>query len=117
MCLAMRNRYLLPASCAILVFTITLIKCACHQINHCKKPDAAYFKALLTSEGLDPTKVMMIGNSEYDDIRTAKSLGMGACYIHSNLSPEGETANCDIVMRVMDLPSLEKILCREAHLA
>ena len=84
---------------------------------HCKKPDAAYFKALLTSEGLDPAKVMMIGNSEYDDIRTAKSLGMGACYIHSNLSPEGETANCDIVMRAMDLPSLEKILCREAHLA
>lgn len=84
---------------------------------HCKKPDVAYFKALLTSESLDPAKVMMIGNSEYDDIRTAKSLGMGACYIYSNLSPEGETANCDIVMRAMDLPSLEKILCREAHLA
>ena len=84
---------------------------------HCKKPDQAYFKNLLESEGLEPSKTMMIGNSEHDDIRTAKALGMGACYIHSNLSPEGETANCDIVMRAMDLPSLEKILCREAHLA
>ena len=36
MCLAMRSRYLLPASCAILVFTITLIKCACHQITIAK---------------------------------------------------------------------------------
>ena len=79
---------------------------------HCKKPDQAYFKNLLEAEGLEPSKTMMIGNSEHDDIRTAKALGMGACYIHSNLSPEGETADCDIVMRAMDLPSLEKILCR-----
>jgi putative hydrolase of the HAD superfamily len=79
---------------------------------HCKKPDEAYFKNLLDAEGLEPSKTMMIGNSEYDDIRTAKALGMGACYIHSNLSPEGEIADCDIVMRAMDLPSLEKILCR-----
>lgn len=79
---------------------------------YCKKPDPAYFKQLLQSEGLDPAKTMMIGNSEHDDIRTAKALGMGACYIHSNLSPEGETADCDIVMRAMDLKSLERILCR-----
>lgn len=79
---------------------------------HCKKPDQAYFKNLLEAEGLEPSKTMMIGNSEHDDIRTAKALGMGACYIHSNLSPEGEMADCDIVMRAMDLPSLEKILCR-----
>ena len=113
MCLAMRSRYLLRYLGIYDYFD----KVCLSSDYHCKKPDVAYFKALLTSESLDPAKVMMIGNSEYDDIRTAKSLGMGACYIYSNLSPEGETANCDIVMRAMDLPSLEKILCREAHLA
>lgn len=78
----------------------------------CKKPDAAYFRALLEAEGLEVQKTMMIGNNEYDDIQTAKKLGMAACYIRSNLSPYGENPDCEIVMNAMDLSLLEKILCR-----
>lgn len=80
---------------------------------HCKKPDEEFFKKLLDEEGLDPEKTMMIGNNGYDDIATARALGLATCYIRSNLSDPREEPQSDIFMNAMDMPLLEEILCKE----
>lgn len=79
---------------------------------HCKKPDPAFFQALLTSQKLDPSRGMMIGNSARDDIATARALGLKTCYIQSNLSDSEEIPKCDIYLAKMNLPLLEKLLLK-----
>lgn len=54
----------------------------------CRKPDARFFAVPLREHGLDPATCLMIGNDAATDIVGAKSVGMAALYIHSNISPE-----------------------------
>lgn len=74
-----------------------------------KKPDPAFFKALLKKHRLDQKKCLMIGNDPICDIEAALAVGMDAYYIHSNLSPKGlSTKKATYVMEGMDLKSLRR---------
>jgi putative hydrolase of the HAD superfamily len=74
-----------------------------------KKPDPAFFKALLKKHRLDQKKCLMIGNDPICDIEAALVVGMDAYYIHSNLSPKGlSTKRATYVMEGMDLKGLRR---------
>ena len=53
----------------------------------CRKPDARFYKALLSEQKLDVKKCLMIGNDRETDIAGAKSVGMDTLYMHTNLTP------------------------------
>lgn len=57
-----------------------------------RKPDARFFSALLENEGLDKTKCLMIGNDRNTDIAGAKKLGLATVYMHTNITPPGQTS-------------------------
>lgn len=50
-----------------------------------RKPSLAFYEKVLGD--IDPSKCVMIGNDEFDDIRGAMSAGMDACYIQTAQSP------------------------------
>ena len=78
----------------------------------CKKPDPAFFSLPFQSDpSLSPERCIMIGNDAACDINGAKRIGMRAFYIHSALSPKGETAeHADFVQTGMDLNRVRRIL-------
>ncbi len=57
-----------------------------------KKPDAAFFNALINAHQLDVNQSLYIGNDSICDIYGAGSLGMDTFYVHSNISPKGDKA-------------------------
>lgn len=54
---------------------------------NCRKPDSRFFELLHTDAGLTLSECLMIGNDLSTDIAGAKTAGMDAFYIHSNISP------------------------------
>lgn len=85
----------------------------------CKKPDERFFRILLERFGLKPEESLMIGNSRYDDIAGAASVGMDSYYIQSALSPESRKSaknaeapeiHADHVMWKMNLRLLQSRL-------
>lgn len=58
----------------------------------CRKPDPRFLGALLREQGLDPEKCLMIGNDRLTDIAGAKALGLATLYMHTNITPPGQTA-------------------------
>lgn len=56
----------------------------------CRKPDVRFFGALLTEQGLDPQKCLMIGNDRETDIAGAKAAGLSTLYMHTNLTPSDQ---------------------------
>jgi putative hydrolase of the HAD superfamily len=78
-----------------------------------KKPDPAFFKALLKKHHLNQKKCLMIGNDPICDIEAALAVGMDAYYIHSALSPKGiSTKKATYSMENMDLKNLRKQIRR-----
>lgn len=67
----------------------------------CKKPDPSFMEILLDNWKLDRSKCIMIGNEAASDIGVAKASGVDSIYLHTNLSPKGETAP-DAAYRIMD---------------
>lgn len=60
----------------------------------CRKPDPDFYRALLTEQGLDVERCLMIGNDRQTDIAGAKALGMATLYMHTALTPaEQESAD------------------------
>lgn len=57
----------------------------------CKKPDPTFMQLLLTQWQLDPSSCIMIGNEAGSDIAIANACHMDSIYLHTNLSPAGET--------------------------
>ena len=53
-----------------------------------KKPNPAFFNAMLTECGLDAKECLMVGNDETCDIGGAHKVGMDGFYIHTRISPE-----------------------------
>ena len=53
-----------------------------------KKPNPAFFNAMLTECGLNAKECLMVGNDETCDIRGAHRVGMDGFYIHTKISPE-----------------------------
>lgn len=53
-----------------------------------KKPNPAFFNAMLTECNLDAKECLMIGNDETCDIGGAHKVGMDGFYIHTKISPE-----------------------------
>lgn len=58
----------------------------------CRKPDCRFFRALLHEQGLDIAKCLMIGNDRETDITGAMNVGLDTLYMHTNITPPGQTA-------------------------
>lgn len=58
----------------------------------CRKPDARFYRALLTEQNLDIDHCIMIGNDRQTDIAGAKQLGMATLYMHTALTPADQSA-------------------------
>lgn len=58
----------------------------------CRKPDPTFMELLLKNYGLHKKECIMIGNEAASDVAVADSCGMDSIYLHTNLSPAGETA-------------------------
>lgn len=58
----------------------------------CKKPDPSFMELFLDSRGLKKETCIMVGNEAASDIAVANAVGMDSIYLHTNLSPAGETA-------------------------
>lgn len=58
----------------------------------CKKPDPSFMELLLDSRELKKETCIMVGNEAASDIAVANAVGMDSIYLHTNLSPAGETA-------------------------
>ena len=58
----------------------------------CRKPDARFYRALLTEQKLDPDQCLMIGNDRQTDIAGAKALGIATLYMHTALTPADQSA-------------------------
>lgn len=58
----------------------------------CKKPDPTFMELLLSTYGLDKKECIMIGNEAASDVAVADACGMDSIYLHTNLSPQGESA-------------------------
>lgn len=64
----------------------------------CKKPDPAFFRALLDKHGLAPEDCVMIGNDSTLDIAGAAAVGMDAMYLRTAISPANDpTPDCRFV--------------------
>lgn len=70
-----------------------------------KKPDIRFFEILLETYCLDPKTCIMIGNDALCDIEGAKQVGMDTCYIHSNISPPGDS-NVEATYVQMDIEGI-----------
>lgn len=57
----------------------------------CRKPDVRFFRALLDGEQLDPKKCLMIGNDRETDMAGAKAAGIDTFYMHTELTPSGQS--------------------------
>lgn len=57
----------------------------------CRKPDVRFLGALLREQGLEPEKCLMIGNDRNTDIAGAKAAGLATLYMHTNITPPGQT--------------------------
>ena len=57
----------------------------------CRKPDARFYRALLTEQKLDPDQCLMIGNDRQTDIAGAKALGIATLYMHTALTPADQS--------------------------
>ncbi len=82
-----------------------------------KKPSPAFFRLPVEKHGLDPTDCLMIGNDMVCDIEGSRAAGIDGYYIHSALSPAGDTkrlANGDCpavyIQDGMDLKLLKRRL-------
>ncbi len=91
-----------------------------------KKPEQRFFRMLMEKHCLSVGDTMMIGNDGRCDIDGAKSAGMAAFYIHSNISPELSTETgrdasgaqytipvypkADLVLPEMDLKKAAQLL-------
>lgn len=53
-----------------------------------KKPNPAFFHAMLEECGFDPADCLMVGNDETCDIGGAHKAGLHGFYIHTKISPE-----------------------------
>ena len=53
-----------------------------------KKPNPAFFKAMLKECGFDAVDCLMVGNDEICDIAGAHKVGIHGFYIHTKISPE-----------------------------
>lgn len=58
----------------------------------CRKPDHRFFHALLLEHCLDPANCLMIGNDRNTDIVGAKACGLATLYMHTNITPPGQSA-------------------------
>ena len=58
----------------------------------CKKPDPTFMELLLSTYGLDKKEWVMVGNEAASDVAIAEACGMDCIYLHTNLSPQGESA-------------------------
>ncbi len=75
-----------------------------------KKPDARFFRALLTEQSIRPEHAVMVGNDGACDIDGAKALGLATVYIRSNISPREPLPAADYVLPRMDLARVGEIL-------
>ena len=55
-----------------------------------KKPSSSFYYALISKYNLGISNTIMIGNDYECDYKAAKSLGLKAIYIHSNLTPKDQ---------------------------
>ena len=73
-----------------------------------RKPDRRFFDILLERYQLDPKKTLFLGNDSTTDIAGARTVGMPTCYVHSNISPEGDcpavSEYCDMAFTGWELP-------------
>lgn len=53
----------------------------------CRKPDSRFFRKLITEQGLDISKCLMIGNDRRTDIGGATAAGLDTLYLHANITP------------------------------
>lgn len=57
-----------------------------------KKPDEQFFGILMYRHRLDAAHCLFVGNDSKCDIMGAKRAGMDTFYVHSNISPENDSA-------------------------
>lgn len=57
-----------------------------------RKPDPRFYDALIEKYKLDVKKCLFVGNDSTTDIAGAHGVGMDTFYVHSNISPQGDSA-------------------------
>lgn len=58
------------------------------------KPDPLFYQYLENEYQADLSSAIMVGNDPRTDVAGAQNMGIDACYIHSNSSPEGFSVEC-----------------------
>jgi len=56
-----------------------------------RKPDIRFFRALVNEQKLDVSKCLMIGNDRDTDIAGARAAGIATFYMHTELTPPGQS--------------------------
>lgn len=72
-----------------------------------KKPDPAFYQAVMEKYGLDPSRTAMVGNDGTADCWGAAGAGLDSFYVHTEQSPELEEPlpeNCCQLEKIADLP-------------
>lgn len=71
-----------------------------------KKPDPAFFRALLQKYSLDPAETCMVGNDDLCDCHGAAKAGLDSFYVFTKQSPAPEIplpGNCIQLAKIADL--------------
>lgn len=58
----------------------------------CRKPDARFYRALISEQKLNPSNCLMIGNDRETDIAGAKAAGFDTLYMHTDLTPADQAS-------------------------
>ena len=67
-----------------------------------RKPSPDFFRIALEREGLDPSRVLMVGNDERCDIIGARSAGIDGAYLRTAISPADDPAASDAAVASFD---------------
>ena len=67
-----------------------------------RKPSPDFFRIALEREGLDPSRVLMVGNDERCDIIGARSAGIDGAYLRTAISPADDPAASDTAVASFD---------------
>ncbi len=77
---------------------------------HFCKPHPAYYREIVDTLGLDPTKCVMVGNDMQEDM-VAKKVGMKTFLVEDFLIDRGEDLEPDCRGRLVDVPeALDKLI-------
>lgn len=75
-----------------------------------RKPSPRIFEVALQRCNLQPDQALMIGNDAKSDVGGAASVGIDAVYLHTEISPAEDAANCEQAVRSFEGADYDGVL-------